>query len=161
MDHVYWIIEGLLGGRAGPTLHPWDPQALYDGGIRTLVSLAEEDPAPELSAHRITTYWGRFPPVMLFSPGMRKAFIHQALPVWAFIHEQVTAGKPTVVHCFAGNDRTGVILGGYLITYRGTTPEDALRIVRTANPRAMSAVGYAGVLQLLTPGQIPDPRTLL
>jgi hypothetical protein len=161
MDYVYWVIEGLLAGRPGPFLRPWNPRALYAGGIRAVVSLAQEEPVPDLTPHSIIHYQAKFPPVVLFSRGMCKAFIYQSLPVWAFIHEQVTAGNPTLVHCHAGNDRTGSILAGYLITYQGVSPEEALLTLRTAHPTAMTAQGYSDVLGLLTPGRLPDPRTLL
>jgi hypothetical protein len=161
MHHVYWVIESQLAGRPGPTRHPWDPRELYAGGLRAVVSLAQEEPVTDLASYGLIHYQAQFPPVLLFSTGMRKAFIYQALPVWAFIHKQITAGIPTVVHCHAGKDRTGSILAGYLVIYQNVSPEDALRTLRTACPTAMSADGYSDVLALLTPGELPDPRTLL
>jgi hypothetical protein len=161
MDYVYWVIEGRLAGRPGPNLRPWDPRELYAGGIRAVVSLAEEEPVPDLAPYGITHYRARFPPVDLFSPGMRRAFIYQALPIWAFIDEQVTSGSPALVHCHAGKDRTGSILAGYLICYQGASPKDALLTLRAAHPGAMSARGYADVLTMLSPSTLPDPRTLL
>jgi hypothetical protein len=161
MDYVYWVIEGLLAGRPGPVARPWVPHELYEGGIRAVVSLAQEEPVPDLTPYNIIHHQAQFPPVLLFSTGMRKAFIYQALPVWHFIHKQVTAGIPTVVHCHAGKDRTGAILAGYLVTYQGASPEEALLRVRQAHPTSMSADGYADVLSLLSPGKLPDPRTLL
>lgn len=47
-----------------------------------------------------------------------------------------------LVHCHAGNDRTGGVLTGYLSLTRGISPEEALREVRRANPDAISAFGY-------------------
>ena len=161
MRYTYWVIDGLLAGRPGPVTHQWDPEELVASGIRAVVSLPEEEPVSDLSPYGLIHYNARFPPVLLFSRGMRKAFIHQALPVWRFIHQQVMANVPTLVHCHAGNDRTGVILAGYLITYRKMSPAAALKRVRDANPDAMTADGYVEVLDLLAPGKLPDPRTLL
>lgn len=161
MEHVYWVIEGKLAGRPGPTLQPWDPAALYAGGIRAVVSLAAEVPVPDLTAHGLAHYRANLPPVLLFSKGMRKAFIHEALPVWDFIHHQLAADRPTLVHCQAGKDRTGVVLAGYLVIYRGMTPEEAVTALRRSNPIAMSAPGYEAAVSLLHPHQLPDPRTLL
>ncbi len=161
MRYTYWIIEGLLAGRPGPVAQPWSPEELYAGGIRAIVSLPEEEPVADLSAYGFIHYHGRFPPVMLFSRGMRKAFIHQSLPVLDFIHQQITSGNPTLIHCHAGKDRTGVILAGYLITYHHISPAEALERVRAAQPDSMTAEGYAEALELLTPGVLPDPRTLL
>ena len=161
MEHVYWVWNKLLGGRPGPTRAPWDPKALYAGGVRVVISLATEVPVGDLAAYGLTHYRMTFPPVLLFSEGMRKAFIHQALPVWGLIHQQVQAERPTVVHCYAGQDRTGAILGGYLIVYQGLNPAEAHQRVLDANPGALVKEGYAEVLDLLEPNVHPDPRTLL
>lgn len=161
MKHVYWVIDQLLAGRPGPYLEPWNPAELYEGGLRAVVSLPDEEPVEDLTSYGLTHYQAHFPPVLLFSKGMRKAFIYQALPVWTFIEEQLAQGRPTLVHCHAGQDRTGAVLAGYLVTYRGLTPEQALRRLRDAKSTAMSADGYEDVLELLTPGEIPDRRKLL
>ena len=161
MEHVYWVIEGLLAGRPGPVLQPWDPAELYAGGLRTVISLAAEETIEDLTAYGLAHYRAGFPPVTLFSNSMRKAFIYQALPVWAFIHEQLGRGLPTMVHCHAGQDRTGAILAGYLIIHRGEQPERAVQRLREVKPTAMAAEGFAEVLELLKPGEIPDRRGLL
>lgn len=161
MQHVYWVIEGLLAGRPGPVLEPWDPAALYAGGIRAVISLAAEEAPEDLAPYGLDHYRMEFPPVTLYSNGMRRAFIYQALPVWRLIDGQLARGNPTLVHCHAGQDRTGAILAGYLIAYKGETPSRALERIREVKPAAMTAEGYAEVLELLKPGQIPDPRRLL
>ncbi len=161
MDHVYWVIDGLLAGRPGPVLQPWAPAELYAGGLRTVISLAAEETIEDLTSYGLTHYRASFPPVTLFSQSMRKAFIYQALPIWAYIDEQLSGGKPTLVHCHAGQDRTGAILAGYLVTYRGEEPGLALRRLRQVKPTALSAEGFEEVLYLLKPGQLPDRRTLL
>ncbi len=161
MQHVYWIIDKLLSGRPGPVRAPWDPQALYAGGIRTIISLAAEEPVGDLGRYGLEHYRAAFPPVYLSSMGLRKAFIHEALPVWRFIHERVEAATPVLVHCHAGADRTGLILAGYLVLYHLVSPEEAIARVRAANYFAMAAPGYAEAVALLQPGQFPDPKTLL
>ncbi len=161
MEHIYWVWKELLGGRPGPTRAPWDPKSLYAGGVRVVISLATEVQVEDLAAYGLEHYRVDFPPVRLFSPGMRKAFIYQALPVWRLIHEQIRAEKPTIVHCYAGRDRTGAVLGGYLVVYQGLTPTEARQRIRDANPDALAEEGYAEVLDLLEPHVHPDPRTLL
>jgi protein-tyrosine phosphatase len=161
MEHVYWVIEGLLAGRAGPTRAPWDARRFYEAGLRTVVSLASEVRVEDLEAYGLRHYRVQLPPVLLSSPGMQKAFIHEALPVWAFIDEELGAGRPTLVHCYAGNDRTGAILAGYLVAYRGVEPEEAVQRLLNLNPNAMERAGYADAVRRLTPGRLPDRRTLL
>jgi protein tyrosine/serine phosphatase len=161
MQHVYWVIDRLLAGRPGPVFAPWDPQALYESGIRTVISLSSEEPVEDLTPFGIEHHCPDFPPVALFSIGMRKAFIYQAIPVWRLIHAQLRAHRPTLVHCHHGQDRTGAILAGYLITHRGMAPDAALAHLRAVKPLAMAAKGYDRVLDLLEPGSLPDRRKLL
>ena len=161
MDHIYWVLDNLLAGRPGPTREPWDARLLYRGGIRVVVSLAQEVAVEDLSRYGITHFKAEFPPTTLFSEGMRKAFIYMALPVWRFMDAQILEGKPTLVHCFKGEDRTGTVLSGYLVVYRGIEPEDAIAQVRAANPLVMREDGYEEAVRLLKPHQQPDPRTLL
>jgi protein-tyrosine phosphatase len=161
MEHVYWVIDRLLAGRPGPVLKPWQPAELYAGGLRTVVSLAAEEDVENLAPYGLTHCRAKFPPTTLYSTSMQKAFIYQALPVWAFIHDQLSRGNPTLVHCHAGQDRTGAVLAGYLITYRGVQPARALQRLREVKPTAMTAEGFAELLELLKPGVIPDRRSLL
>ncbi len=161
MEHIYWVIEYKLAGRAGPTRTPWNPAELYAAGIRSIISLASDVEVEDLTPYGINHYRQKFPPVLLTSRGMQKAFIHEALPVWTLIHAQLEAAQPTLVHCYAGNDRTGAILAGYLVLYEKLTPEAAIERVRVANPEAMTAEGYLQAVQRLEPGCFPDPRTLL
>ncbi|MHC4942455.1 MAG: dual specificity protein phosphatase family protein [Planctomycetota bacterium] len=51
-----------------------------------------------------------------------------------------------LVHCHAGNDRTGGVMTGYLMRTRGLSPDDALALVRETNPDAISAFGYEEML---------------
>ncbi len=99
-----------------------------------MISLATEEIAEDLAPYGLLHHRAQFPPVVLRSNGMRKAFIHQMLPVWRLIDEQLALGRPTMVHCHAGQDRTGVVLAGYLVTYRGESPGRALRKLREVKP---------------------------
>ena len=161
MEHVYWVWDDLLAGRPGPTRVPWNAQALYAGGIRAVVSLAQEVQVEDLTTYGILHYRGEFPPLSFYSEGMRKAFIYMALPVWRFIDTQVKAGKPTLVHCFAGQDRTGVILSGYLVIYQGLSRKKPLPRSGRQIHWSCARKGMKQTVHLLSPNQLPDPRTLL
>ena len=161
MKHLYWVIEKELAGRPGPKRAPWNPAELYQGGIRTVISLATDVPVSDLTRYKLNHRRAKFPPLILNSPGLQKAFLHEALPIWEFIHQQLAEGNPTLVHCHAGNDRTGAILAGYLVSYHGQTPEEAIRNVRARNPHALEIGGYAEAVRRMEPNQLPDPRYLL
>lgn len=161
MRFVYWVMPGKLAGRPGPTYAPWDPAELYANGIQAVISLPEELEIEDLTTYGLQHYRFAFPPVLLTSEGLQKAFIYQALPVWKHIDALLQEGITTLVHCYAGNDRTGAILAGYLVVYQGVEPDAAIRYVRSLNPRAMEATGYEDTVRRLVPNQKPDPRTLL
>lgn len=161
MQHAFWVIDALLAGRPGPTVAPWNPAELYAAGIRTIVSLAADDMPDDLSSYGFSHYRAKFPSLLLTSRGLQRAFIYESLKVWAFIEAQLTAGNPTLVHCYMGRDRTGAILAGYLVAYKGLTPDVAIAQVRNVRPNAMEAEGYEAAVRLLQPGVLPDPRTLL
>ena len=161
MQHVFWVLDGLLAGRPGPTVAPWDPAELYAGGIRAIISLAADDLPDDLTPQGFNHYRAKFTSLLLTSRGLQRAFIYEALKVWAFIDAQLAAGNPTLVHCYIGRDRTGAILAGYLVTYKGLTPDEAIAHVRAVRPAAMEAEGYEAAVRLLQPGILPDPRTLL
>lgn len=161
MQHVFWVIEDLLAGRPGPTLAPWLPAELYTAGFRVIISLATDEQPEDLTPQGFVHYRAVFPPLLLTSRGLQRAFIYEALKVWAFLDTQLAARNPTLVHCYAGRDRTGAILAGYMVTYQGLTPTRAIELVRSVRPDAMEAEGYEAAVRLLQPGMLPDPRTLL
>jgi atypical dual specificity phosphatase len=51
-----------------------------------------------------------------------------------FIIEQAKAGKTVLVHCLAGEGRTGCVLAAYLMREKGMSPDEALRSLREIKP---------------------------
>jgi hypothetical protein len=142
MQHVYWVIEGLLAGRKGPMLAPWDLAELRVGGLRVIVSLSEEVDPDRIAAAGLRLYRYAIPPVLIFTSEQQEDLlegVEAALPV---IQREVTGGWPVLVHCHEGKDRTGAMLACYLIRYRGHTADRAIECVRERRPDAMSAPGY-------------------
>jgi atypical dual specificity phosphatase len=52
----------------------------------------------------------------------------------AFIQGELGRGKAVVVHCLAGEGRTGCVLAAYMVKDRGLGAPDALRVIRKAKP---------------------------
>jgi len=48
----------------------------------------------------------------------------------AWVHEQRTAGRTVLIHCEAGQNRSGLVTALYLIRFRGYRPDDAIELVR-------------------------------
>lgn len=141
MEAFYWVLPPLLAGRPGPQIVPWDLAELWDAGFRTIVSLVPVDGAPIQAAgfrHLLVPLNGG----LAFLPPMRRRLARRMLPVIDFVAEEVAAGRPTLVHCRKGNDRTGAVLAGYLIRYQGMSTDEAIRRLLEANPRALRSMGF-------------------
>ena len=148
MEAVDWVIPGLLAGRPGPQQAPWDLAALWAGGLRTILSLSAEVDERAIAAAGFRHGKFYFPPVLLFTPPKKRAFLDLMGRATRFIQDQLAEGRPTLVHCHAGKDRTGAVLTGYLMRYQGLPPEEATHRVRQANPIAMTAPGFGRLPKL-------------
>lgn len=52
-----------------------------------------------------------------------------------FVEEQLGTGRAVMVHCLAGEGRTGCVLAGYLIRKRGMGADEAMTEIRRAKPQ--------------------------
>ncbi len=48
----------------------------------------------------------------------------------SLVQSQVNSGRKVLVHCLAGEGRTGCVLAAYLMRAKGLTPEEALATLR-------------------------------
>ncbi|KAG6788738.1 hypothetical protein POTOM_004815 [Populus tomentosa] len=69
-----------------------------------------------------------------FAPSLND--ISQAV---AFIHENVSSGQTTYVHCKAGRGRSTTIVICYLVHHKQMTPEAAYKYLRSIRPRVLLA----------------------
>jgi protein-tyrosine phosphatase len=82
------------------------------------------------------------PPVLPLSGALQDMLLRRLEEVLATTHLEVSAGQPTLMHCHAGKDRTGLALTAYLVRYHDLEVEEAMARVRGVQPVAMSAPGY-------------------
>lgn len=52
-----------------------------------------------------------------------------------FVRDKVREGKTVLVHCLAGEGRTGCVLAAYLIKDRGVSAGEAINALRRIKPR--------------------------
>lgn len=144
MDKIFWIEEGRLAGRCGPSVAALDLSELTKAGFRTILSLdAREYGFLEDNARDLERKLIHLPDSIPPKPIEVKIYELRLPEAVDYVLSKLEEGKGAVlVHCHAGNDRTGGVLTGYLNRTRGITPRQALARVRKANPRAISATGY-------------------
>ena len=144
MQGFYWLIDGVLAGCARPGdrgrrgLPEAEANAALDDDLAWLreqeigavLSLTETPLAAEvMEPHGLEVL--HLPVDDLTAPTPEQ--LRLAL---AFIDRQRAQGRRVVVHCLAGQGRTGTVLAAYLIR-DGLTADAALREVRTVCPEAV------------------------
>lgn len=136
MDGFYWLIPGVIagsrrpGGRSGSDRLDDELSWLRSQGIGAIVTLTETSLDPVvLAGHPFETL--HLPVIDLTPP--TPAQLTEAL---AFIDRQRALDRPVLVHCLAGQGRTGTVLAAYLIR-AGSPPNRAIAQLREVCPLAV------------------------
>ena len=141
-DH-YGVIDDELAGRPGPECVPWDHDELRDDGIEAVVSLDEGVDSYELEEAGFLHLEAFQPMIVLETERDHRQFLQIMPAVAQFIDARRRERRGTVVHCHYGCDRTGAVLGCYLVGRMGMAPFEAYQHVKTRNPRAFGISSYA------------------
>ncbi len=127
-----WIEAGVLAASACPA-DAAEIRWLHEQGIRAIVSLTEhslttqEPITPELFRELDITYL-HAPMRDFMPPGLARA-----LGVIEFIREMRGQRRPALVHCMAGEGRTGTMLHVYYLA-QGMSLDDAKSRVMAVRP---------------------------
>ena len=122
-----WVEAGKLAGSGYPASRG-QVEWLSRSGIGSFLTLTEE-PLPEA--------WTRGLDLVAGHVAMKD---HQAPDVESmeegveFIAGQLGKGRPVLVHCLAGQGRTGCVLSAYLIRTRKVSPAEAMAELRKLKP---------------------------
>jgi protein-tyrosine phosphatase len=144
VDKTFWIEAGRLAGRPGPNREPWDVETLYRGGIRAVLSVndGEQCQAIEFATRGMAYLCAPMPDHVPPRPGDEWSCGVALERASAFIHTHLNAGRPVLVHCSSGKDRTGLVLAHYVMVRDAITPAQALARVRRVRPIALNAEGW-------------------
>ncbi len=151
MDSVYWVLDQQLAGRPGPRRRPWNPAQLFAGGLRTIVTLTLTEGVGNLARFGLRQLRVHYTPLPFMPPGHQWWVARRAERLLDFIHAELAAGRPTLVHCHDGDDRTGIVLAGYFVRYYGLSSQAAIDYVRSIRPTAMKMPGYACAVHYIRP----------
>lgn len=144
MKHLFWLVEGALAGRPGPNIATWDPQELYDGGIRAVLTL-NRGYGVDVPRLEVVGIAHKRIPILVQEPPQADA-LDVAWPALEetsrWVWEQIQSGNPVLVHCTHGKDRTGLLMAYMLVRYYGLASQEAIARVRRVRPIALTAVGW-------------------
>ena len=144
MNHVFWVVPDLLGGRPGPNCQPWDEKELFEAGIRAILSVNSGD---EVRPKRLKDAGIDYTCIPLTAdapplPGDDKICLRRLAEQFEFVAGHVDTGNPTLIHCRHGKDRTGLFLAYYLTRTENLKPRQAIRRLKEHRPIALTATGW-------------------
>ncbi len=131
----YWLYDGALAGSGRPGVVSAlddDLRWLTDNNLRGILTLTEE-PLPEEALRRFGLSALHLPVPDFTAPTPDQ--FDRALE---FIDQTQSSGTGALVHCFAGQGRTGTILAAYL-TRAGLSPMDAIQRIRALRPGSIES----------------------
>lgn len=144
VQRFYWVIDGQLAGSSRPGAHSAsiasDLAALRGRGIQSVLTLTETPVlAHELEAAGLDSL--HLPVDDFHAPTTQ-----QMLRALAFIDASLAENMPVVVHCLAGQGRTGTILAAWLLR-SGLSADDAIADIRALTPGAIESAPQVAALR--------------
>jgi protein-tyrosine phosphatase len=144
MDKLFWLIPGKLAGRPGPDRAWWNLSAMRSAGVGAVLSVNDgllchpEDFVARGIAYSCVPLSDNVPP----QPGDVEFCLEALDRAYAFVHQRLTEGVTTVVHCSSGKDRTCLFLAYFWMRYAGASPGEAIEEVRRVRPIGLTADGW-------------------
>jgi protein-tyrosine phosphatase len=144
MGNVFWLQEGVIGGRSGPNRDAWSLRDLAAGGIGAVLSandgeLVYPNELADVGIDYLCVPLSDAAPPL---PGDLHICVNALPRALSFALRSIDYHRRVLVHCNSGNDRTGMFLSYFLCATEGLSPSDAIREVRRVRPMALSAAGW-------------------
>jgi len=143
MQKVFWLLEDKIAGRSGPNLDPWDLAELKAKGINAVLSVNFAESVDHDAMQKAGIKHANIPmsPNAPVQAGDKETCLANLPKAMAFIAEQQKRG-PVLIHCRSGKDRTGLVMGAYLIQFERVKAKEAMEQVLRVRPIAFSAEGW-------------------
>ena len=140
-ENLWWVIPGKLAGVRKPTSD--EIIELKEAGIGAIVSVMDDPSNLDLYEQAGLPYrW-------LPTKGGTAPTQAQIQELQSFVDRQNQLGNAIAIHCTSGNRRTGTMLAAYLMK-SGSSFDQAMQIIQTANPKAELRDAQTSFLQTLT-----------
>jgi len=123
-----WVQEGKLAGSGYPASRS-QVEWLVKAGIDSVLTLTS-DPLPAEFTRGLDVVMGHVPMQDHQPPSIDS--MDRAV---GFVEAQLATRKAVLVHCLAGEGRTGCVLAAYLIKTKGTDADAAMAEIRKVKPR--------------------------
>ncbi len=144
MERAFWLRQGCLAGRPGPDIAPWKPARLREAGIGAVLSVNHACACDARALVAADIEHACFP-LSSSAPPRRGDVAHclDALPrAYDFTARALDRGRPVLVHCTFGKDRTALFMAYFLMRTEGLDRRAAMASVRLVRPGAFSAIGW-------------------
>lgn len=128
-----WVIEGKLAGCGLPVTED-EFEWVVDQGIKSVVTVREV---------ALPSDWfdgGDIDYLHLAIEDFGAPNMEELVQAIDFIDQQISSGRPVMVHCAAGKGRTGAVLAAYLVKKQNLTAEQAIEKIRSMRPGSVQSV---------------------
>jgi rhodanese/phosphatase family protein len=139
-----WVEKGRLAASGYPSSRG-QVEWLIAQGIGSILTLTP-DPLPPEYTEGLPLELGHVP--MQDHGPPRAASLDEAV---SFIKESERSGRAVVVHCLAGEGRTGCVLAAYEIKVKGMGAAEALESIRQVKPEFVERSQEKAVFDYATP----------
>ena len=146
---AYEVEPDLLYGRPGPNKSNWSLAHLRQHGILVIISLVDLDEQELREVRRLGfTHYAFSIEDKIHRPykTSNDDLMHTVTHILEIIDGHIRYSQPVLVHCNSGKDRTGLVMGCYLMSRKGMSAKQALRALRRLKPDALTAKGFEQML---------------
>jgi atypical dual specificity phosphatase len=133
-----WVIEGSLAGSGLPSSAA-QVRWLKEHGVTSILTLTE-GPLPEAfvdGTGLVSTHVQMFDHAPPSQESLSKAVRH--------VRSEIDKGNAVVVHCLAGQGRTGSVLAAYMIEYQGKDVDEVISQLRKSRPGSVERAQESAV----------------